>query len=564
MQTFQSPAITDLARQLRRGPTRLRLRQLLNVDFLLSIIEAEKAYPADFVCHALTGYRVSPMRDQEWNGRLIDGEALISDLITLAERLSEDANIDIEQWNGVVYSISELAERFDVSTKTIFRWRRRGLAGWKFRFPDRRKRVAFPERCIRRFVARHTDLVHRGSSFSQLTKAERRLIIERAQACFDKERASINAVAKIIAAETNRAVETIRLILKAYDESHPGAGIFNRSQLDVEGGDQRLAIWEAYVDGATVETLARRFDQPLAWIYETVTQMRARELKTRKIEFIPNTDFESDTPDQDIINHPDALQPFKVEKNGSPRVPAGLPPYLQQLFRLPLLTREGELALFRKMNYLKYAADRRRQSIDPDTVKAAELDRIERLLERAQNVKNQITQANLRLVVSIAKRHMAPTLDFFEIISDGNVSLMRAVERFDYGRGFKFSTYSSWAIIRNYARLIPERRYHHDRYQTGRDELLENVIEPYFDEQDDEYILAIRGALERMLETLDQREGNILRQRFGLDEYGQSQTLEQIGRRFGVSKERIRQLESRAIGKLRTGFGAEVEKLLGV
>jgi RNA polymerase primary sigma factor len=302
----------------------------------------------------------------------------------------------------------------------------------------------------------------------------------------------------------------------------------------------------------------------VAWIYRAITQMRARELKARKIEYVPNPDFALPGADEEIVDHPDALRPYKAEAHRLARVPRDLPPYLQQLYYLPLLAREGEAALFRKMNYLKYQADRRRAQIDPETTSAAELDRIERLLDQAQEVKKQITQANLRLVVSIAKRHLGPELDFFEIISDGNVSLMRAVDKFDYGRGFKFSTYASWAIMRNYARLIPERRYQRDRYQTGREELLENVIEPHVDEHDEDHALAIRGALERMLATLEQRERTILRRRFGLDEYGQAETLEQIGRHFGVSKERIRQLESRAIGKLRTDFEADAEKLLGM
>ena len=140
---------------------------------------------------------------------------------------------------------------------------------------------------------------------------------------------------------------------------------------------------------------------------------------------------------------------------------------------------------------------------------------------------------------------------------------MRAVDKFDYSRGFKFSTYASWAIMRNFARMIPEKRHHGDRYQTGRDELLDNLAEAPLEEGDDEQLILVRGAVERMLDTLDEREQTILRQRFGLDDGHEPKTLEQIGRRFGVSKERIRQLESRAIQRLRTGFEANVEALLG-
>jgi RNA polymerase sigma factor (sigma-70 family) len=130
-------------------------------------------------------------------------------------------------------------------------------------------------------------------------------------------------------------------------------------------------------------------------------------------------------------------------------------------------------------------------------------------------------------------------------------------------RGFKFSTYASWAIMKNYARTMPEHRQHRDRYQTGREELLEHLASPPPGEHESDYLPAVRATLDRMLSTLDEREQSILRQRFGLDEHREPQTLEQIGRRFGVSKERIRQLETRAMTKLRSDFADSVQGLLG-
>lgn len=140
---------------------------------------------------------------------------------------------------------------------------------------------------------------------------------------------------------------------------------------------------------------------------------------------------------------------------------------------------------------------------------------------------------------------------------------MRAVDKFDYARGFKFSTYASWAVMKNFARSIPEQRRHGERYQTGWDTYLDAIGTAPREDSDNEEVLALRGTVERMLATLDARERSILRQRYGLDDAGEPQTLEQIGRRFGVSKERIRQLEARAMTKLRGGFEADVQRLLG-
>ena len=99
------------------------------------------------------------------------------------------------------------------------------------------------------------------------------------------------------------------------------------------------------------------------------------------------------------------------------------------------------------------------------------MDEIEALYEQAVATKNEIVRANLRLVVSIAKRHVTPDQNFFELVSDGNMSLLRAVEKFDFARGNKFSTYASWAIMKNFARTIPGEFKHRDRFRTSQDEM---------------------------------------------------------------------------------------------
>ena len=101
------------------------------------------------------------------------------------------------------------------------------------------------------------------------------------------------------------------------------------------------------------------------------------------------------------------------------------------------------------------------------------MDQIEQLYEQAVKTKNRIVQANLRLVVSIAKRHVGTCDDFFSLVSDGNISLMRAVDKFDYARGNKFSTYATWAVIRNFARTIPDEFKHRERFRTCQDEMFD-------------------------------------------------------------------------------------------
>ena len=172
-----------------------------------------------------------------------------------------------------------------------------------------------------------------------------------------------------------------------------------------------------------------------------------------------------------------ARRPKTISPTKKPRLPSGLPAYMASLYEVPLLTREQEAHLFRKMNYLKYQASKLRETLDVDRPKRRLMDRIENLYEESVATKNQIISANLRLVVSIAKRYIGPAEDFFELVSDGNMSLIRAVEKFDVSRGNRFSTYATWAIMKNFARSIPAVLRHRDRFSTSHAEVFGATVD---------------------------------------------------------------------------------------
>jgi RNA polymerase primary sigma factor len=301
--------------------------------------------------------------------------------------------------------------------------------------------------------------------------------------------------------------------------------------------------------GVSAEVLAGQYGRTRSSVYRLINEMRARRLLDAKLEFIDHASFGVPGSTAEILGP--IPEPADGKGPRRPKAPKGLPPYLASLYEVPLLDREQEMHLFRKMNYLKHRASDVRAKIDPSKAKTSDLDEIERLQEEALAVKNQLIRSNLRLVVSIAKRHVGPSNNFFELVSDGNMSLIRAVEKFDFSRGNKFSTYASWAIMKNFARTIPEENYRRDRFVTGHEEMFEAAADNRTDEHEYESALKrMQEAVKGMLGRLDERERKIIISRFGLGGASE-QTLEQLGRELGITKERVRQIESRAQEKLR-------------
>ncbi len=539
--------IAQLSRQLLMSPPRLRLQQIYGAEYLIDLIDPGRSYPYDLVLFHVTQFR---RRQPLETDNHLAGRCLIPDLVQLVDDLSASVELQAARLGQVCWTVDQLGERFRISPKTINRWRRRGLVSYRALADDGRRRMVFPERAVRRFVRKNPRLVRRATSFSKLTDEERREIVAKARKLVDAGATKVSAVAERVARRLSRSTETVRYVLRRHDQEHPDDRLFGR-QPEPLGSDDHLKIYRCYRSGDSVPDLARRFGRTASNIYRIISGIRAKELLSRNIEYIHSEEFER--PDADAL----------ILENGSPQATTGgrrakrpsgdLPAYLKELYDLPLLQRQQEHDLFRRYNYLKFKAARLAKTIDPRRPRSADLKEMESLLQQADEHKNWLTQSNLRLVVSIAKKHVRQSEDLFSLISDGNLSLMKAVEKYDYMRGNKFSTYASWAIMKNYARSIPEERGQLSRYQTGHEERLDAEPDPTNQVASvDRRLEGIREALQEVLSKLPTRERLIVSRHYGLTPDGKVQTLEQIGRLFGVSKERARQLEKRALKKLRT------------
>lgn len=541
--------LEELAHQLTLSPRRLRATQIAGIEKLLEIVQRDRPYPYDLVCFHITGYRPNAVHSKTQRAP-IAGRQLIGDLIVMADQISRKASLCVTEIPDTWQTQDELATKLHVSTKTIRRWRPRGLMGVRLLGEDGVSRLLFCKNTVDRFVRQNSALVERGASFNQLSAAEKRHLVERAREILAGERLKLHAVSRILAEESGRAIETIRYTLRTHDRANADEALF-----DLQGrprlSSRHLAIWESHQAGQSVAAIAKSQRMTQKAIKGIVREIKARTLLAAPIHYVDNELFSAPDADHWILERAANFSPRGLKSAARPRIPKDLPAYLRAMYQVPLLSREQEQDLFRRYNYLKYKAASRLADLDPCETTDQELAVIEDLLVRVRAIKSEIVQANLRLVVSIAKRHVGSSADFFEVVSDGNMSLMRAVENFDFARGNKFSTYASWAIMKNYARSIPEEHYHFSRYMTGQDEILESSPDQSDPELPDLDSDQVRSVLADGLEALDERERTIVTGHYGLFGRGGVQTLEELGKRFGVTKERIRQIEVRAISKLR-------------
>ncbi len=534
--------------QARFAPREKKLEQADRAEALLYAIEPGREYSFEYVCYRITGFRPDAGRSPSMSGRL-----LIEDLRRLVEDLSDSAEVPIDQVNQPVYTVEELSERFNVADKTISRWRQQGLVSRRFVFPGGRKRVGFLHSSVEAFTKMHGDKVARGHRFSQLSKTDKEDIVQRARMLAARGMCP-GEVARQIAGQVHRSVETIRYTLRQFDERHPEIAIFpdQTGPLNLEIKER---IFAEFNSGKSADQIARRYCRTRSTVYRVINEMRYQAIMDLPLDYIDSAEFHRKGAERRILESELPAADAGARKT---RVPSGLPRYLASLYEVPLLTREQEQYLFRKFNFLKYRAHKLRQSLDPARPRASEMDQVEQIYQESIRVKNRIVQANLRLVVSIAKRHVSANDDFFQLVSDGNVSLIRAVEKFDYARGNKFSTYASWAIMKNFARTIPDEFRQRDRFRATSDELFLARA----DERGNHLLLEAEQRrreeqISRILEQLDNREQQIIISRFGLDHRHEPQTLKEVGEEMGVTKERVRQIEVRALGKLRAAAERE-------
>ena len=274
---------------------------------------------------------------------------------------------------------------------------------------------------------------------------------------------------------------------------------------------------------------------------------RSRDALGTKLRYVDHPSFK-DPAAREAILAPSTAGPD--DQASRPVLPLECIPFVAERSGRQFLSREQEYHLFRKMNYLKWRADRLHAQLDADRPSLGDLNEIEWLQSEAGAVKNRIVENYVWLVVSIAKKRVVAGYDLAERISDGNLALVQAVDGFDFARGFRFSTYVTWAV-RN---RLWENERGHARRRCRQHALHEELVVPptpgAAEHESEEAQARRRSVVRRWLERLGEREQRILASRYGLDG-AHGQTLKQIGEELGITKERVRQIVARAHAKLR-------------
>ena len=541
MSRYRSKTLNQLTeQQVRFAPQAVRNKQILQAEVFLLNMDSSIDYSYGDVCYQVTGYR--PDQDA---AVVISAADLAHDLRCFVEDLSDSLGQSVGDLGEPVLTVQEVSEQFSVSAKTVDRWRDRGLASRRITV-DGRKRVVICKSTLDRFVAVHQDEIDRGRSFRQMTVSEREQMIMEARGLAGKG-LGLTEVSRQLGKKLGRATETVRYTLRDYDKLHPENAIFPKAGGQVSPEHQSL-MFDLYLQGVSVPDLARRFGRSKPAIHTLLAEVRVKRLRAAEIDFMDSDEFRMDNAEK-VICGP---APGYDESKTAVRVPGGLPAYLSELYKVPLLNKAQEQYYFRKMNFLKWQASELQSGLGVRRNSARVARKMESLLEEASAVKGMLTRSNLRLVVSIAKRHLKPSVNFFELVSDGNMSLIRAIEKFDYARGNKFSTYASWAIMKNFARSVPAEHTRLDRFRTGYDEIFYDFTDVRGNAFAEELTnKAQRDALMEILEELNGRERKVISCRFGLSKGSEPETLEEVGHRLGVTKERVRQIEVRTLEKLR-------------
>ena len=291
-------------------------------------------------------------------------------------------------------------------------------------------------------------------------------------------------------------------------------------------------------------------------------QVLLTQLLAEPIDFIDDERFDRPGMDKELFGVESKLADKSATRFIRPN--PVLQPREGRGSRVPTLTGDQERLLFLRLNYARRAAGKVLESSAGQRLNASQTRTLLAWGHRALATRSEIVQFNLPLVLAMAKRTRLQAIDYNELISEGNVALLRSAEKFDVGRGYKFSTYACRAILKSFSRVAMRASRYRGRFPVEFDPSMErsDFLEKKRNTIETDCVSELRTILTKNLADLNEVEQTVISERFALSavlsaETPQPKTLEQVGVLIGVTKERVRQIQNRAIKKIRSALETE-------
>jgi RNA polymerase primary sigma factor len=317
---YKNESIRQLRdQQVRFAPREKKLEQIENAERFLREVDPSRNYNYEYVCYKVTGFRPETAPIQQ-----IAGEELISDLLNLIEDLSDSAKLVAQEMPQPVHTVDDLSKMFNVSTKTISRWRQQGLVSRKFVFEGGRKRVGFLHSSVDQFIKENRERVKRGEKFSQLTDNEKNEIVENARRLVKMGGCPAD-VTRHIAQLMDRSVETIRYTIKRFDLENPEIAIFP-NQTGPLNLEMKERIYADFVSGKSAEVIAKRYCRTKQTVYRIINEVRAQNIMELPLDFMDSPEFRRKAAEKKIVHEEMPALQGTTRKS---KPPAGLPRYLK-------------------------------------------------------------------------------------------------------------------------------------------------------------------------------------------------------------------------------------------
>lgn len=539
---FRITAIDELCRQLVRAPVHVRRRQMDAAERLAQEVDSTRTYPEDFVRYRITGYRP----ESTGPPAMLVGEALVGDLATLVQQLSHTLDLPLDHDDRSAISLSDVASRLRVSSKSLQRYRRRGLVCHYVTFKDGVKRLACFEDVLQRYIEQHRKKLNDAAEFTRVDKSIEQQIIVEASSLRQSRKLTLSAAAKELASKYRRAHETVRAILWRHDRRSPSPTFAEHGPLTDR--DIRF-IFRAIQFGVSPAVLSRRFGKTAATIHRAFNRRRGELLRPLELPYITLPTMDRQDAEAVILF--------------APPVTGGLsemPPLIDVLSFIETAHQTEppeenlEQSLIAAHNLLKRRASRAIEAL-PDEPTARALDEIETDLRWVTLLKATLIELGLPAAIGAIEQTLHRSLTHQP--SEEMITLFRlairvvgfAVDRIDPTRGQRLDHTSSYAMDRALAvrRVRPALGRAASRHAPGAVKL----ANPFASLDPWQSWLDLRPDLQLHLDELDTRLRTMISLRYGIG--GQRpRSVQELAKQFELTSTAVVRAVRKAQRQLRT------------